>query len=64
MGETIPFEVGCRRCEYLTKIGKRTFLCDQRVHLDNTDVVPIRDGVHTEDWYVCEGEDYKRAKLS
>ena len=61
MGELVIFERGCRRCEYLTQIGKNTYKCAKRVHMDDSDVVPIRDGEHTEDWNICDGECYVRA---
>ena len=64
MGEMITFEIGCRKCEYLVQIGKNSFLCDQRVHLDDTEVVPIRDGIHTDDWNACGGEDYSKSKIA
>lgn len=60
MGEVIRFELGCKRCEHLSQIGKNTYVCMKRAHMDDSDVVPIRDGVKTSDWYICEGENYVR----
>ena len=60
MGEVIRFELGCKRCEHLSQIGKNTYVCMKRVHTDDSDVIPIRDGVKTCDWYICEGENYVR----
>lgn len=60
MAEMIEFSIGCRRCENLVKISKGTYLCTERCHMDDTDVVPIRDGKQTDDWCICNGESYKR----
>ena len=60
MGEVVRFEVGCRRCEHLVQIGKNTYLCKQKVHMDDSAVVPIRDGKQTEDWHICNGDSYTR----
>jgi len=60
MGELLQFERGCRGCENLSQIGKGTFVCLKRVHMDDSDVIPIRDGKKTDDWNVCEGQNYVR----
>lgn len=60
MGELLTFNVGCRRCECLVQIGKDTYMCAARCHMDDSDVVPIRDGKRTEDWNICNGENYVR----
>lgn len=60
MGEIVKFEVGCRHCENLSQIGKGTYVCMKRVHMDDSDVIPIKDGKQTDDWYVCEGKNYVR----
>lgn len=54
----IQFERGCRRCEHLVQTGKNTYKCDKKVHMDDSEVVPIKDGEHTKDWNVCRGESY------
>lgn len=61
MGELLAFEKGCYRCEHLSRIGKNTYVCTERVHMDDTDVIPIRDGKHTSDWNICNGENYARS---
>lgn len=60
MGELLKFEVGCRHCSHLMKVGKNTYTCLERLHMDDSPVMPIVDGKHTDDWNVCSGEDYKR----
>lgn len=60
MGEILQFERGCRRCENLAQIGKGTYVCLKRVHMDDSDVIPIKDGQKTSDWFVCDGESYVR----
>lgn len=62
MGEIVQFADcrGCRKCENLAQIGKGTYICLVRVHMDDSDVMPIRDGERTEDWYICDGEAYVR----
>lgn len=60
MGEILNFDVGCRRCSNLVQVDKNTYTCIARLHIDDSPVNPIVDGKHTEDWCVCEGEDYKR----
>lgn len=64
MGEVLEFCVGCRHCANLARVGKNTYCCQERVHMDDTPVMPIVDGKHTEDWNACEGEDYKRIARS
>ena len=61
MDNIVQFEIGCRKCEHLIQIGKRTYLCEQKVHMDDSEVIPVRDGKHTSDWYVCAGDSYCRA---
>lgn len=56
----LHFEVGCRRCLNLQKVGKNTYICSERVHLDDSPVIPIKDGHKTEDWNICNGEYYNR----
>lgn len=60
MNNIIQFDIGCLRCIHLTKIAKSTYICDERVHMDGSDVIPIRDGKRTEDWNTCNHEDYIR----
>lgn len=60
MGEILEFCRGCSRCANLVRVGKNTYCCQERVHMDDSAVMPIVDGKHTEDWNACEGEDYKR----
>ncbi|WP_027217708.1 hypothetical protein [Butyrivibrio fibrisolvens] len=60
MGKIITFEIGCRGCVYLERIGKRTFECSTRTHLDDSPVIPIKDGLKTDDWNICNGEFYEK----
>ena len=60
MNNIVKFDTGCRKCIHLVRIGKNSFLCGIRVHLDDSDVVPIRNGQKTEDWNICNGEHYKK----
>lgn len=60
MGEIVKFEKGCKRCENLSQIGKGTYVCLKRVHMDDSDVIPIKDNKKTDDWYICDGESYIR----
>ncbi|ADL36422.1 hypothetical protein bpr_IV057 (plasmid) [Butyrivibrio proteoclasticus B316] len=60
MGSITEFSIGCRRCANLEQIGKKSFMCSVRSHMDDSDVVPIRDGKKTEDWCICDGEYYRR----
>ncbi len=61
MGQIIKFEIGCRGCAYLERTGKHTYTCSTRVHMDDTPVVPIRDGKKTTDWDICSGKHYLKA---
>ena len=54
----IQFERGCRRCEHLVQVDRRTWMCNKKVHMDDSAVIPIKDGEHTKDWNVCRGNDY------
>ena len=58
----LQFEVGCRRCDYLERFGKNSYICSIKAHLDDSPVIPIKDGVKTEDWNICNGEYYNRSK--
>ena len=60
MGEIVLFCVGCRKCANLVQVGKKSYTCSSRVHMDDTPVMPIVDGQLTDDWNICEGTDYKR----
>ncbi len=60
MGKIVQFEIGCRGCACLEKIGKRTYECSTRIHIDDSPVIPVRDGVKTADWNICDGEYYVR----
>lgn len=60
MGEIVKFEIGCRHCEHLTQIGKRTFCCNTRIHMDDSPVIPIKDNMKTLDWDICDGKYYER----
>ena len=60
MGNQIEFEIGCRRCKNLLQTGKNTYICSTRAHMDDSAIVPIKDGVHTSDWGLCDGEYYVR----
>lgn len=60
MGELLTFEIGCRHCANLLQIGKNTYICSERAHMDDTDVIPIRDGQRTDDWNICNGDSYIR----
>ena len=60
MGEIVKFEIGCKKCENLSQIGKSTYVCMKRVHMDDSDVIPIKNGKRTDDWYICEGQNYVR----
>ena len=64
MGELVKFEVGCRHCANLVRVGKNTYSCSERVHMDDTAILPIVEGKHTDDWNACNGEDYKRLSAS
>ena len=64
MGEVIKFDVGCRCCANLMRVGKNTYCCQERAHMDDSSVLPIVDGKHTDDWNACNGEDYKRLSTS
>ena len=59
MGQIVKFEKGCRRCEHLVQLDKNTWICEERVHIDDSSIMPILNGKHTADWNACEGEDYK-----
>lgn len=60
----IRFETGCRKCSGLIPIGKGTYMCGKRAHLDDSSIIPIKDGKKTEDWNLCNGEyySYKRCE--
>lgn len=64
MGELVIFERGCRGCEHLVQIGHNTYRCETRVHMDDSDVIPVKDGKHTRDWDICSGEFYVRSTKS
>jgi hypothetical protein len=59
MGELMIFEKGCHHCANLVRSGKNTYMCMERVHMDDSSVIPILDGKHTDDWNICNGESYK-----
>lgn len=61
MGKIITFEIGCRGCACLEQIGKKTFECNARAHMDDSPVIPVRDGIKTGDWNICNGESYERS---
>lgn len=56
----LAFEIGCRRCACLERIGTNTFECGSRVHMDDSPVIPVFEGKKTSDWNICEGMDYIR----
>ncbi len=56
----LHFEVGCRRCSNLERIGKNTYVCSERAHMDDSPVIPIKDGRKTDDWNICNGEYYNK----
>ncbi len=56
----VTFSIGCRRCIHLQRIGKNTYTCIKRVHMDDSPIIPIRDGDKTSDWGICEGKSYQR----
>lgn len=60
MSQIIAFEIGCRHCACLEKIGKDSYECCSRVHMDDSPVIPIFEGKKTTDWNICEGIDYTR----
>lgn len=64
MGELVKFEIGCNHCQNLVQIGKNTYMCLDRAHMDDSDVVPIENGKHTSDWNICNGESYVRVYRS
>lgn len=53
------FEIGCHKCANLMRVGKKDFICTDRVHMDDTPVIPIKDGVKTDDWNICDGKHRK-----
>lgn len=56
----VQFERGCRRCEHLVHVAKDTWMCESRLHMDDSTVFPIVEGKkNEEDWDACKGEDYK-----
>ena len=59
MADIIQFEIGCRNCIHLVQTGHKTYTCDDRIHLDDSSVIPIEKGIHTDDWGICEGESYE-----
>lgn len=59
----LNFEIGCRRCSNLVLTGRNTYICSERAHLDDSPVVPIKNGHKTEDWNICAGEYYNRDNI-
>ncbi len=57
----IPFEIGCRCCSHLERVGKNTYICAERIHMDDSPVIPIKDGLKTDDWNICNGEYYNKS---
>lgn len=65
MGEIVEFNIGCRLCQNLVQVGKNTYTCSERVHLDDSSVFPILNGkINDEDWNICDGECYVRVPNS
>ncbi len=64
MGEVLEFCRGCSRCANLARVGKNTYCCTERLHMDDSAIMPIVDGKRTDDWGACDGEDYKRLAKS
>ncbi len=62
MSKTIVFEIGCRGCDGLVKIAKTSYVCNKRMHLDDTPVIPFKDGQKTRDWYICKGKYYTKSR--
>ncbi len=60
--KVVTFAVGCRRCAHLDRIGKNTYVCAKRVHMDDTAIIPIKDGVKTSDWGICAGKSYQKVQ--
>ena len=60
----VQFEVGCRRCTHLERIGKNTYICSERAHMDDSPVIPIKDGYKTDDWNICNSEYYNRSSTN
>ena len=63
MNGIITFEIGCRRCSNLQIVSKGTYICTERVHMDDSAVFPIVEGKRTCDWNICDGEYYSRNSL-
>lgn len=57
MDNIIDFDIGCRKCIHLMRVGKNDFVCNKVVYADGDKIYPILDGKHTADWGACDGDD-------
>ncbi|MCR4757768.1 MAG: hypothetical protein K5792_08215 [Butyrivibrio sp.] len=58
--QILLFEIGCRKCSNLVALGNHSYMCIERVHMDDSSVIPIRNGKKTVDWNICGGDDYNK----
>lgn len=48
----------CRGCRNLTEVDEGTYICSERVHNNDSPIVPVVRGERTSDWGICGGEYY------
>ena len=58
MCKIVTFEVGCRGCRGFIKTDKNSYVCSKRAHMDDSPIIPLKDGKKTADWYICKGRYY------
>lgn len=66
MGELIQFSDycgSCKMCANLQKVDKCTYICTEMQWSDGTTVYPIENGVKTDGYNICHGEEFVKREL-
>lgn len=59
--KVIDMEHNCIGCKHLLEVDDEgTCICNSRVHMNDTPIVPMVQGEYTSDWGFCGGEFYER----
>ena len=58
--DVVEFDFGCAGCVHMIEVDEGTYICAERVHMNDTPIVPIVQNERTSDWGCCGGIDYER----
>ena len=58
--DILEFSPGCKDCIHLVQVDEGTYICAERVHVNDTPIVPVVQDERTGDWGCCGGIDYER----